>query len=187
MKTRGNSDDPYAIPGVADALGHGNCPKEFCECFLMYAAVQLLLRDRFVWNNSRTQLADEALEKRIGLRMMTWLTLSLNSSFRSIWHPVLDILSHTSWLSICMHNSLMQFECIYRPLSSNNFELPQLIKEIEEYVPSIHGELKLIATDFNAPETCWSTKSAPSQFFNSVRGAHARGLTQHVAKPQQRK
>lgn len=68
-------------------------------------------------------------------------------------HPVLDLSPENFWLPIGMHNRLVHLGCVYLPPSSNNLELPQLLKA-SEYIAHIHGEAKLIAGDFIAPEIC---------------------------------
>ena len=97
-------------------------------------------------------------------------------------HPTLDYIQDSVWLTILLPNTTFHVGCIYRPPNSSVVDLVHIIDALN-YLSLLPASIKLIAGDFNAPDICWRTLSAPQHFLNFLSCVRAGLWTQHVLSP----
>lgn len=99
-----------------------------------------------------------------------------------IGHPTLEAVADSVWLSVTLSDGPILIGCIYRPPNSEPTDLQHIIEAFNTFV-GIPACGRLIAGDFNLPNICWLSLSAPSNLHNFMSCLQVGNWIQHVLSP----
>ncbi|MBM6549286.1 RNA-directed DNA polymerase [Streptococcus dysgalactiae subsp. equisimilis] len=97
-------------------------------------------------------------------------------------HNLLDCLSDSLWFSVPLEQQDLIIGCIYRQPGHDVADFPHIIQAFN-YVVDLPIGPKIIAGDFNVPQICWSSLTAPSNLLDFISCIQAGLWTQHVTVP----
>ncbi|MBM6549269.1 RNA-directed DNA polymerase [Streptococcus dysgalactiae subsp. equisimilis] len=97
-------------------------------------------------------------------------------------HKALDCVPDSLWFSVPLDQQDLIVGCIYRQPGHDIGDFPHII-EAFNYVVDLPVGPKIIAGDFNVPQICWSSLTAPPNLLDFISCIRTGLWTQHVTAP----